>query len=113
MFQHKVLYVIYKPLSHVQGKLICECLLISFVFTHQPFAVVYLKCIKHFKSKSIIVKRCGGLQGCEMLRIPHCRDSRLTDGSEVASLPRGCALLLRNIFISVSGIYLGQRLNKL
>jgi hypothetical protein len=24
-----------------------------------------------------------GLQGCEMLRMPHCLDNRLTDGGEV------------------------------
>jgi hypothetical protein len=27
----------------------------------------------------------GGLQGCEMLRIPHCLDNRLTDGCAVVS----------------------------
>jgi hypothetical protein len=26
----------------------------------------------------------GGLLGCEMLRIPHCLDSRLTDGGKVS-----------------------------
>jgi hypothetical protein len=26
--------------------------------------------------------------GCEMLRMPHCLDNRLTDGSEVVSLTR-------------------------
>jgi hypothetical protein len=30
----------------------------------------------------------GGLQGCEMLRIPHCLDSRLTGGGKVVSLTR-------------------------
>jgi hypothetical protein len=29
-----------------------------------------------------------GLYGCEILRIPHCLDSRLTDGGKVVSLPR-------------------------
>jgi hypothetical protein len=28
----------------------------------------------------------GGLWGCDMLRIPHCLDSRLTDCGEVVSL---------------------------
>jgi hypothetical protein len=27
----------------------------------------------------------GGLEGCEMLRIPHCLDGRLTDGGKVVS----------------------------
>jgi hypothetical protein len=37
-----------------------------------------------------------------MLRIPHCLDSRLTDGVRSAS-PAGRALLPINIFISVFG----------
>jgi hypothetical protein len=28
---------------------------------------------------------CGGLLGCEMLRIPHCLNNRLTDGDKVVS----------------------------
>jgi hypothetical protein len=30
----------------------------------------------------------GDLQGCEMLRLPHCLDNRLTGGGEVVSLTR-------------------------
>jgi hypothetical protein len=30
------------------------------------------------KSKAIPVTGRAGLQGCEMLRIPHCKDNRLT-----------------------------------
>jgi hypothetical protein len=41
----------------------------------------------------------GGLQGCEMLRIPHCLDRRLTDGGKVVSLRTGRALLHRSIII--------------
>jgi hypothetical protein len=37
------------------------------------------------KSKVIPVTGLGGLQGCEMLRIPHRLDIRLTDGSKVVS----------------------------
>jgi hypothetical protein len=40
----------------------------------------------HLKSKAIPVTGRGGLQGCDMLRIPHCLDNRLTDGGEVVSL---------------------------
>jgi hypothetical protein len=36
--------------------------------------------------KAVSVAGRGGLWGCEMLRIPHCLDNRLTDGSEVVSL---------------------------
>jgi hypothetical protein len=31
------------------------------------------------------VKGCGGSEGCEMSRLPHFLDSRLTDGGEVVS----------------------------
>jgi hypothetical protein len=36
-------------------------------------------------SKTITVTGLGGLWGCEMLRIPHCLDNRLTDGDKVVS----------------------------
>jgi hypothetical protein len=39
-------------------------------------------------SKVILVTGRGGLQGCEMLRIPRCLDNWLTDGGEVVSLMR-------------------------
>jgi hypothetical protein len=32
--------------------------------------------------KSLKVTGRGGLEGCEMLRIPHCLDNRLTDGGK-------------------------------
>jgi hypothetical protein len=35
------------------------------------------------KVKAIPVR---GLEGCEMLRIPHCLDNRLIDGGKVVSL---------------------------
>jgi hypothetical protein len=38
--------------------------------------------------KSIPVTGRGGLQGCEMLRIPHILENTLTDGGEVVSLTR-------------------------
>jgi hypothetical protein len=34
-------------------------------------------------SKAIPVTGLGGLQGCEMLRIPHCLDNRLTVNCEI------------------------------
>jgi hypothetical protein len=37
------------------------------------------------KKKAITVTGRGGLYGCEMLRIPHCQDNRLTDGGKVVS----------------------------
>jgi hypothetical protein len=38
------------------------------------------------KGKSITITGRGGLEGCEMLRIPHCPDNRLKNGGEVVSL---------------------------
>jgi hypothetical protein len=37
------------------------------------------------KSKAIHVTGCGGLKGCEMLRIPHCLHNRILDGGKVVS----------------------------
>jgi hypothetical protein len=44
--------------------------------------------IQHLRhnSKAIPVTDCRGLWVCEMLRIPHCIDTRLTNGGEVVSL---------------------------
>jgi hypothetical protein len=39
------------------------------------------------------------LYGCEMLRIPHCLDSRLIDGVRLSALSTGRALLPKNIFL--------------
>jgi hypothetical protein len=38
------------------------------------------------KAEIIPVTGLGGLQGCEMSRLPHFLDIRLTDGGEVVSL---------------------------
>jgi hypothetical protein len=35
--------------------------------------------------KAIPLTGCRGLQGCEMLRIPHCLDNGITDGSKAVS----------------------------
>jgi hypothetical protein len=37
------------------------------------------------KSEAILVTGRGGLQGCDMIKIPHCLDNGLTDGSNVVS----------------------------
>jgi hypothetical protein len=53
---------------------------------------------------AISVTGRGGLQACEMLRISHCLDSRLTDsGIGCAQLPRGIIFLLL-VLISVRGL---------
>jgi hypothetical protein len=45
----------------------------------------------------------GGLYGCEMSRIPHCLDNRLTDDCEYVSLTHRLRFTLRNIFLYVWG----------
>jgi hypothetical protein len=40
----------------------------------------------HIKSKAISITGRGGLLVGEISRIPHCLDSRLTDGGKVLSL---------------------------
>jgi hypothetical protein len=56
--------------------------------------------------KAIPVTGLGRLQGCEMLRIPHCLDSRPTGcqpyGPAVALLPRNNIYLLL-VFTSIRG----------
>jgi hypothetical protein len=60
--------------------------------------------------KAIPVTGCGGLYGCEMLRIPHCVDNRLTDGGKVVSpthrphfTPQKHIFLMFPVLISVRG----------
>jgi hypothetical protein len=45
-----------------------------------PFALVNSN-----KVKAIPVTGRGGLQGCEILRIPHCLDNMVIDGGKVVS----------------------------
>jgi hypothetical protein len=54
------------------------------------------------KGKAIPVIGRGGLQDCEMLRIPHCLDKRLTDGGKVCQLyaPAGRPLPLGEFLFS-------------
>jgi hypothetical protein len=40
------------------------------------------------RRKAIPAAGYGGLWDCEMLRIPHCPDTRLTDGDEVVRITR-------------------------
>jgi hypothetical protein len=42
--------------------------------------------LREEKSKTIPVTGRGGLYGCEMLRIPHSLDNRLTDGGKIVCL---------------------------
>jgi hypothetical protein len=55
-------------------------------WTRQLFAHIWFKCKVKSKHKAFPVTGRWGLQGCEMLRIQHCVDNRLTDGGEVVTL---------------------------
>jgi hypothetical protein len=58
----------------------------------------------HIKSKGIAITGHVGLQGCELLVIPHCTDSRLTVGGEVVSLaerPRSTPQKYVTVFTSL------------
>jgi hypothetical protein len=57
------------------------------------------------KSKATLIAGHGGLQGCEMLRIPHCLDSRLTDCSKVVSRTHRPRSTPHKLYLSASGTY--------
>jgi hypothetical protein len=50
-----------------------------------PRATNMKLCSNSFKSKAIPVTGRGGLEGCEMLRIPNCLDNLLRDGLRFVS----------------------------
>jgi hypothetical protein len=68
--------------------------------------------VSYFLFKKLLpVTDRGDLQGCEMLRIPHCIDSRLTDGGKVVSLTRRPRSTSQKHF-STSGTHFCYRLSK-
>jgi hypothetical protein len=54
------------------------------------------------ESKAIHITGCGGLQGCDITRVPHSLDSLLTDGSEIVRLTRRLRSTLQKHHFSVS-----------
>jgi hypothetical protein len=65
------------------------------------------------KSKAISATDLEGLQGCEISRIPHFLNNRLTDGDEVVSpkrRPRSIPLIF--CFCFISGTHFCSRLSK-
>jgi hypothetical protein len=69
----------------------CDCPSRLICFTIPSFKALSLFCRiclrskSEAKSKSIPVTGRGGLQGCKMIRIPHCLANLLTDGGKVVS----------------------------
>jgi hypothetical protein len=57
------------------------------------------------KVKRIPVTGRGGLQGCEMLRIPHYLDNWLTDGGKVTSPMRRPHFTPQKYYFSDSGTH--------
>jgi hypothetical protein len=64
------------------------------------------------KSKATPVTGLEGLQGCEMLRIPHCLDKRITDGDEIVSLTHRQRSTPQKHYFSASGTHFCWRLSK-
>jgi hypothetical protein len=60
--------------------------------------------VSECKDKAIPVTGRGGLQVCEMLRIPHCLDNRLIDVGNAVSPRAGRSIFSRNIFNVISVI---------
>jgi hypothetical protein len=56
-------------------------------------------------SKTISVAGRGGLEGCEMLRIPHSLHNRLTDGGKVVSPTHQPRSTLQNYYFSAFGTH--------
>jgi hypothetical protein len=54
----------------------------------------------HIECEAIPVTGRGGLQRCEMLRIPHFVDNRLIDDGEVVSLMHRPSTTLHELFFS-------------
>jgi hypothetical protein len=57
------------------------------------------------KSKAIPVTSRGGLQGCEMLRIPHCPDNLFTDGNKVVNPTHQLCSTPKKHYFSASGTH--------
>jgi hypothetical protein len=55
--------------------------------------------------KAIPVTGRGGLYGCEMLRIPHCIDSWLTDGGKFVSPTHRPRCAPQKHYFSASGAH--------
>jgi hypothetical protein len=64
------------------------------------------------KSKAILVAGRGGLQRYEMLRIPHCLDSWLTDGGKLVSPTHRPRFTPEKHYLSASGTNFCYRLSK-
>jgi hypothetical protein len=76
---------------HCTGELQCSDVALEFQQTYEYYAGYAApsssleRQILKSKSEAIPATGRGGAYGCEMLRIPHCLDNRLTDGGKLAS----------------------------
>jgi hypothetical protein len=77
-------------------------------YTATVFFLIILQFVVHYvpkKSKAIFVTGRGELQGCEMLRIPHCLDNRLTDCGKVVSPTHRLRSTPQKRYFSASGTH--------
>jgi hypothetical protein len=71
------------------------------------WSIMCRECVCHptSNSKSIPLTGPGVVFGCEMLRIPHCLDNRLTDGGKVVSLTHRPRSTPKKHYFSASGTH--------
>jgi hypothetical protein len=63
-----------------------------------------------YESEAIPVTGRGGLQGCEMLRIPQCLDNRFTHGGKAVSLTSWPRSIPYKHYFFTSGTHFCSRL---
>jgi hypothetical protein len=63
-----------------------------------------LSCFRAPIKKKPVTGR-GGLQGCDMLRVPHCLDNLLIDGGKVVSPSHRPHFTPQKFFFNISGTH--------
>jgi hypothetical protein len=75
------------------------------LLNHPFFLLMCILNIEKKKKRAIPTTDHGDLWGCEMLRIPHCLDSRFTDGSKAVSPTHQPCSTLQKRYFSASGTH--------
>jgi hypothetical protein len=75
------------------------------------YIYIYIHTHNYLRVKAIPITGSGGLQACEMLRITHFIDKRLTDGSKVSHMHRPSSTTQKH-YLSASDTHFCQRLSK-
>jgi hypothetical protein len=104
-----ILDIIYRPAIYLKLDFLCTSVphtkhITSDLRAQQVNAIYrFVRMVYYKKSKVIGITGLEGLQGREMLRIPHCLDKRLTDGGKVVSPTHRAHFTPRKHYFSVSG----------